>query len=139
MRSHSVPFQLLIYPFSPHAGHHHTIRSVSGSKSVSIIPGHGLRPGRQRHFTPCSQYRSVRRPVASATIIPMYSASRCAGRGIGAIAPSPVNQCDRSTTNVFALRLRLSSFDSTMISERLERSNDQGNRRAASTPAEQKP
>lgn len=123
VRSHSVPFQLLIYPFSPHSGHHHTIRSVAGSKSVSIIPGHGLRPGRHRHFTPCSQYWSVRKAVASATIVAMYSARRCAERGIGAIAPFSVNQCVRSTTNVFALRVRRFFFDNTSTSECRERPN----------------
>ncbi len=118
-------------PFSPHSGHHHTIRSVSGSKSVSIIPRHGLPPGRQRHLTPCSSQFSDRKPVASATIIPMYSASRCAGPGIDAIAPSSVNQCVMSTTKVFALRLGLLLFDATVISEPLERPNVQLNQRAA--------
>ena len=103
-------------PFSPHPGHHQTIRSVSGSRSLSIIPGQGLRPGRQRHFTRCCEYCSVGNVVASATIIPMYSASCRAGPGITAMAPSSVSQCVMSTTNVLGVRVRFLVFEGDMSS-----------------------
>ena len=66
--------------------------------SVSISPGHGLRPG--RHRTTASVETERGGVVASITIRARYSAIRLAGPAFGAIAPSSPKKCFRSVTQV---------------------------------------
>ena len=102
-RSQRDPCQLLMVPLSPQTGHHHTMASVSGSRSVPIAPAQGFRLGRRRHFTgvfPGSSQGSV---VTSTTIFVRYSASFLAGPDIGPIAPFSMRKCVRSVTQVFPI------------------------------------
>ena len=91
VKSHIVPFQLLIYPLSRQIGYHQTISSVFGSKSASIIPVHRFRPGRrgrrrQRTLNAGAGMSSGLEIIE--TIATRWSANRRAGPFEGAMRPA---------------------------------------------------
>jgi len=88
VRSHMVPFQFWMYPLSPQIGHHHSISSASGSRSTSMRPSQGFRPGRRRQRTRYLGGATGSGCEPMATIEVKNSASRRAGPLAGAMRPS---------------------------------------------------
>jgi hypothetical protein len=100
VQSQNEPCQFLITPLSMQKGQRQWISPDSWSRSISISPGHGLRPGRRRHLTIGFVDSSDVSRVAPRTSLERNSPSLRADPVTLVMDPSSVKKCVRSVIHV---------------------------------------